>query len=435
MKKTILYSVLAALCLFAKASAQDKTPIKALQKGDELPSLTFTRLVNSKAREIRTDDYKDQLLIIDFWSTWCSSCIKMFPAVEELQEKFKGRVKFLAVDSWAGDTQPKLKALFARHPEWTFPTAYGDTVATKLFPHQSIPFYVWIKNNQVLATTGTEAIDADTIRSALAGESAPYAVQKVAVQMNRPIYFAGNGGEPAGYTYRSLLTPYSPGLRPYIWRDQNSKGEIERVLFVNQSAYSLLMSAFPETGNVNKNRIMTGDGVDSELLRSGTSYQWQAQHLFTYEAIFPPRTLAAASLLMQEDMRRYFNLKVDSAIVERECLVFTSTAAVQSSTSPKGKPETNWYTPERNIPVTLSSYPLSEALQLFDEVSEWPVLNETTGDPLIDLRLKKAAVNEQELRPLLSRYGLAFRREKRKIRLYVIRKASEAVHPLTPDKP
>jgi thiol-disulfide isomerase/thioredoxin len=430
MKKTILYRVLAALCLLGSASAQDKPPTQPLKKGDALPSLTFTRLVNSKAKAIRTADYKDQLLIIDFWATWCSSCIKMFPAVEELQEKFKGKVKFLAVDGWHGDSKEKLTAFFRRHPEFHFPSIYGDTVLGQLLPHQTVPFYAWIKNNKVLATTGIEAINADTIAAVLAGNFRPSDQENRELNLSRPIYLAGNGGEPARYIYRSLLTPYSPGYRNPVMRSTNDKGQTDRLLFVNHTTYYLLRSAFPELGRVNENRILTAKEVDPGFRQDSTSFGWNSQHRFTYEAIFPPRSRAEALLLMQEDMRRYFGLTVDSVLTERECLVFSAVPdkAGSNADPANAKPETNWYTPESNIPITLAHYPLSEAIQLFDEVSVLPVLNETAADLLVDLRLKKAAVDETELRQALKPYGVTLRREKRKIRMYVIHQTTEAVN-------
>ncbi|MCD8739063.1 TlpA family protein disulfide reductase [Mucilaginibacter roseus] len=431
MKKTILYRVLAALCLFSSASAQDNTTIPPLKTGDTLPALTFTRLVNSQARTIRTTDYKDQLLIIDFWATWCSSCIKMFPAVEELQQKFQGKVKFLAVNAWHGDSKEKLSAFFVRHPEFHFPSVWGDTVLSRLLPHQTVPFYAWIRNNQLLATTGTEAIDADTIAAVLAGTFRPGDQENRPLNLNRPLYLGGNGGEPARYIYRSLLTPYSPGYRNPVMRSTNDQGQTDRLLFVNHTAYALIRSAFPALGRVNENRIMTAKDVGPGFLQDSSSYQWRARHRFTYEAIFPPRSRAEALRLMQEDIRRYFGLTVDSIVTERECLVFKTTQETPSNHTdlPNRKPETNWYTPESNIPVILAHYPLSEALQLFDEVSELPVLNETGFDPVIDLRLKKAAVEEPELLAALKKYGVTLSHEKRKIRMYVIHQVNESITP------
>ncbi|MEO7214536.1 MAG: TlpA disulfide reductase family protein [Mucilaginibacter sp.] len=430
MKKMILLSVLAALCLFSSAGAQDKPTGPPLKKGDTLPSLTFIQLINSKAKTIRTGDYKDQLLIIDFWATWCSSCIKMFPAVEELQEKFKGKVKFLAVDGWHGDSKEKLTAFFKRHPEFHFPSVWGDTVLGQLLPHQTVPFYAWIKDNKVMATTGIEAIHADTIAAVLKGTSRPTDQQNLALNLNRPIYVEGNGGEPSQYIYRSLLTPYSPGYRNPVMRSTDGKGQTNRLLFVNHTTYYLIRSAFPELGRVNENRIMTTKEVDPGFRQDSISFEWNSKHRFTYEAIFPPRSRAAALFLMQDDMRRYFGLTVDSVLVERECLVFSAAKSIASNAVLKeAKPESNWYTPESNIPVTLSNYPLREALQLFDEVSELPVLNETGSDPLIDLRLKKAAVDEPELRAVLKKYGVTLKREKRKIRMYAIHAVNEPITP------
>ncbi|MBK8011240.1 MAG: redoxin family protein [Deltaproteobacteria bacterium] len=63
------------------------------------------RLRTIDGHDVGLDDFKDRIVIINFWATWCPPCIEEMPSMTRFAEKLKDdpRVVFLAIsadDSW-----------------------------------------------------------------------------------------------------------------------------------------------------------------------------------------------------------------------------------------------------------------------------------------------------------------------------------------------
>ena len=52
---------------------------------DKVPELTNRQF---------NDFVKDKFVLIDFFAEWCMPCVTMGPVIDELSEKFKGKIKF-----------------------------------------------------------------------------------------------------------------------------------------------------------------------------------------------------------------------------------------------------------------------------------------------------------------------------------------------------
>ena len=59
-------------------------------------------MVNNGIKELTKgefDDFtKNGLVLVDFFAEWCMPCLMMSPIIEEMNEKFKGKIKFGKVD-------------------------------------------------------------------------------------------------------------------------------------------------------------------------------------------------------------------------------------------------------------------------------------------------------------------------------------------------
>jgi len=44
------------------------------------------------------DSSTDQLVVVDFWATWCGPCRSMAPHLETLADEYEGKVRIVKVD-------------------------------------------------------------------------------------------------------------------------------------------------------------------------------------------------------------------------------------------------------------------------------------------------------------------------------------------------
>lgn len=175
MKKTTILSVMAVLWL--NFCAAQTLPI-TFKIGEKLPDSIFNysfNVINDNEGKTSTtlSAYKGKLLILDFWASWCGTCLAQFPKLDSLQAKYKDRLSILLVSSvnTKDNTDRMLKVLNGKLTE-TKPTQLSslvnDSLLMKMFPHQYLSHYVWISaRGEVLAITPAEFVSDATISALL----------------------------------------------------------------------------------------------------------------------------------------------------------------------------------------------------------------------------------------------------------------------------
>jgi thiol-disulfide isomerase/thioredoxin len=152
------------------AQTTDENIISPLYVDGNLPNLTIKKVINYKTDSFHITDFKNKLLIFNFWGTYCSACINRFKDEQQLQQQFANDVQFILVtDEPAEKVKKTIKNWEQRHQEkFIFPLVVEDTILNKYIRSSYRPHFAWIDYWQrLVAQTNEYYINANCLSAML----------------------------------------------------------------------------------------------------------------------------------------------------------------------------------------------------------------------------------------------------------------------------
>lgn len=376
--------------LLPALSGAQSPSVRPLSIGDTVPDITITNVYNYPSSTIRLSDLKGKLVILDFWATWCGSCLSAFPEMHELKKTFGNDLNILFVNSFSDDNSAKVKNTFTRLKERSgvkvnLPYILKDSILKLYFPHQFIPHYVWLNSkSKVVAITQRHDVTEENIAAFLNGKTPSMRIKDDDLLFNTdiPLLLKGNGGNPGDFLYRSIFTKYKPGLGHAAGSEINEAGNIKRAYFINTTAISLLKQAFPAINKYSAARTIY-EVKDPDKFKSSFDWKKENANSYCYELICRPISEKDLQKYMREDLARFLNVTVRIENRSVTCYALKATARINRSYSK---------TDSACFDATSKSYikrfrkqPVSMLIGLLEDILKIPVIDETNDLHNFDL--------------------------------------------------
>ncbi len=138
--------VAATLFAFSFSSADSSESESSDSYSKDSIQLQTTQL---NANIIDLSDYKDTVVIIDFWATWCPPCVAEIPHFISLQEKYGTDIQIIGISV---DKDHEALRNFIDEKKLNYPVGLFDTTMTDTFGAISgIPTtFVLDKNHRII---------------------------------------------------------------------------------------------------------------------------------------------------------------------------------------------------------------------------------------------------------------------------------------------
>ena len=155
-RPSVLMAVLSILLISCGASAADRPAGKDLE----------FRLKTVDGRTLGPRDFKGQVVVVDFWATWCLPCHLQARVLEPLHKEYKAKgVQFLAAN--VGEDEKTVRSFLKSKP-FPYPVLLDpeDKVSTRLGVLQ-LPTLLVIDKTGKVSYFQAGVADAPTLRKIL----------------------------------------------------------------------------------------------------------------------------------------------------------------------------------------------------------------------------------------------------------------------------
>lgn len=304
---------------------------QALRLGDNFVPPKDVEIMRGKDKSIDWKSLENKVVLLDFFSTSCGTCIQIMPHLQELEQKHPDKFKVIIVTAQDKETLEQFfaKNKYLKEHQVNLPVIYNDSYFHELFPHNSEPHEVLLFRGKVQAITSSGSINEASILKLFK--------ENVIDLPLKDDYGFGNLFEKLNQTESGLkagviFSGYQNGIPFQSWKfEQDSLSGLFKSSHYNNSIYGALLSLTSHANTRDNNYIPRMDRVVWKV-RDSTKYYdfkdekdtWMVKNAISYERF--DRQVRADSIqarIILEDFLNFYGLKAYEGNKMMECLILS----------------------------------------------------------------------------------------------------------------
>lgn len=405
--------------------------------GEQLPNYTFPNLINPLVKQSSFEDFKGKILILDFWSQYCASCIESWPKLLELQKKFNDDIQIVLIN--VRDDEKTINEILKRRErlfgyKMNLPIATDKALDT-MFKPQSLPHVIFAdKNGKVQYIANGLFLSEETIQGMLENKKMFIPVkddQSIPVTWSKPLFMNDNGGDGSTVTGSSIITKYFGGTAYSSFQALEKKG-VSMGVIGNATLNQMLGILFGELSydkysapaTLPLSRIVFETPDSNKYLRK-VNGNFRIDNVHTIQLLLnrmvPPIKIRE---MMIQDLARYFNLNFNWERRKKLCLImkeyddkiqlYQSGPRILNISHERF--EVNNVSAEQVVKYLVSTK------SAYSQSTSYPMIDETRfKENLGHMTFEVQSEDWKKLAKALQRYGLTIVLEERDIDVLVVR--------------
>lgn len=410
----------------SRASQINLKDIHPLTVGDALPDILFDKIYNYSTNRTNTAAFSDRLLILDFMTTSCKSCIEALPKLDAIQKQFGTNVQTFLVTY---EKQERVKSFLEKNKigkQIKLAFAAEDSILKAYFPHEFISHVVWIYKGKIKAITGTQYVKTENVEILLKGNDVNWPVKRDAPEYDftRSV-LVPNESNFQSYNlpskiYYSSITSYIDGVADNYKTQIDSANQVVSVRMINSPITDLYLRSYGIFRFPLSRMMLEVKNNDRFIYNSSVAYRaaWEQENCYCYEGAFPSNlSKSEIGEKIRNDLNFYFNVRgrLERRLVNSYVMMFNGTAGNSKIKSSKSHFMSDEDSDSIMISVPNIVYHVNEILY------NKPVIDGTDLGQESHLLLSRKALSDFELLKIeLKNYGIILREEARQVEMFVL---------------